>query len=161
MILERSAADAVKKAIDAAHPVWRQIGIPVRREVAPESPPIIFVEIGGTRYAVAAGSSNAVFGAGHLAANHQWREGGCGCAVRGFWNLLDATGLAEIPGFVHLHRLGIFDGMGGSGPGPEARVHFRNHQPEYSAFFPVTFRRDPESKLYPWHAFRRDLPAPP
>ncbi len=35
MILEPSAADAVKRAIDAAHPVWRQVGIPVHREIAP------------------------------------------------------------------------------------------------------------------------------
>ena len=57
MILEPAAARAVKQAIDAAYPIWRQFGINADRDVAPESPPIIFVEIGGERNAIAAGSS--------------------------------------------------------------------------------------------------------
>ncbi len=158
MILEPSAADAVKKAIDQTRPLWRQVGIPAHGKNGPETPSILVLHVFDAWHAIAAGSSNSVFGAGHLAAAHMWSADGCGCAVKGGTNLLDATSLAELPGFVHLHRLGL-RGFDGAGPDPEACEHFRKHQSEYSAFFPVTFRRVPTSELYPWRAFRRDLPV--
>ncbi|MEI6510772.1 MAG: hypothetical protein WCO25_01885 [Candidatus Uhrbacteria bacterium] len=160
MILEPSAASAVKRAIDAVYLMWRQVGIAVPGIIAPESPPIIFAETDGTRHAIAAGSSNDVFGAAHLSAGHMWPVYGSGCAVKGSVQILDDSGQTEIPGFVHLHRRGIFVG-GGSSDSPESETirYFFRHRSEYSAFYPVTFRRVLDAETYPWRAFRRDPPA--
>lgn len=159
MILEPSAAQPVIEAIDAAHPSWRQVGIPLHPPDRVESPAIIDVLIGGTRHAVAAGATSEVFGNGRLGMAHAWSKDGPGCAVVGYASLLDAMELTELPGYVHLHLLGRFLSPHVSGPDSEALAHFREFPRCYSAFFPVTFRRNPSATIYPWRAHRRDLPA--
>ncbi len=159
MILSPEAARPVKDAIDRRHPEWRQVGMTTREERMPERPEIAVIELDGVRHAVAAGSSNAVFGAGHLGADHMWHPAdGTGAAVKGFARFLDHTEMPEIHGFIHLHRFGLWTGFGTIGPEPEARAFFAIHDDEYSTFFPVTFIRD-DDPLYPWRAVRRNLPT--
>ncbi len=88
-----------------------------------------------------------------------WVPDRTGCAIIGHESLLEATGVRELPGFVHFHRLGRFQCTTDESPEMEARIYFRDHQPEYCAFFAVTFRRDPSETRFPWRAFRRNLPA--
>lgn len=84
MILSPETARPVKDAIDRRHPEWRQVGVATREERMPERPEIVVIELDGIRHAVAAGSSNRVFGAGHLGADHMWCADRTGSAVKGF-----------------------------------------------------------------------------
>ncbi len=161
MILKPEAARAVKDAIDAQFPLWRQVGMTYRDSVKkdvrfrdPEDPSIIFVVLDGITHVVTAGSSNRVFGGGHLSQEHMWTPDH-GCAVKGSWRTLDDTKKSMLNGFIHIHRAGQFTTLPEVG-GPEREVitFFRSHRGEFSAFYPVVFSRD-NGMDYPWRATTR------
>lgn len=160
MILSPGESIRVKAAVDELHPCWRQVGMVKGQDVlGPEEPPILIVRIGTVDHAIAAGASIRVFRSGHLGADHMWGKNGCGCAVKSEdgIRMLERIGEPAIPGFIHLHRFGMWTGRGTTGPEPEARAFFGEHSDEFSAFFPVTFMKD-DDPIYPWRAVRRDLP---
>ena len=151
MIVEPMQAQVIKSAIDAIHPIWRQVGI--SGEKRPHDPGLIIVEIDGVPHVIAAASSNEVFGGGHLTIEDWWMPGGRGAVVKGGGDhLLEDDHRLSIPGFIHLHRLSFEQSE--TGARGEAQRYFAEHPGEFSSFFPVIFERRGTDR-YPWRALPR------
>ena len=155
VLIHPTLARTVKNEIDKQFPTWR--GMTDVRMGERTLPRIILIDLDalglGGLVAVASGSSNEIFGAGHLTINEWWRPGGQGAVLKGGYDVLDAMNVGRVLGYIHVNRLG-FSAMTGGGVSGAVQSFFNQNRGEYSAFVKVEFVRD-GGERFPWRAKTR------